>query len=99
MSESLPIYLALGAGVLAVVYGLILTSWILKKSDGNERMREIAAAIQQGAAAYLGRQTRAVAIVAVVVGILLLVVLPDKKTALGFAVGAVLSALAGYVGM
>ena len=98
MDANLPIYLALGAGVLAVAYGLLLTSWILKQSDGNERMRAIAAAIQEGAAAFLARQTKVVAIVAVLVAVLLVVVL-DKMTALGFVIGAVLSALAGFVGM
>lgn len=98
MNETTAIWLAQGAGVLAVLYGLILTAWIMKKNAGNERMQEIAAAIQQGAAAYLARQTKTVALVAVIVGALLWWKL-GGNTALGFIVGAVLSALAGYVGM
>jgi K(+)-stimulated pyrophosphate-energized sodium pump len=95
---------ALICGVLAVAYGAYLTRWVLQQSPGNERMREIQAAIQEGASAYLNRQYRTVGVVAVVVGALLLVagIWSDDlgwKVALGFIIGAVLSALAGYVGM
>jgi K(+)-stimulated pyrophosphate-energized sodium pump len=95
---------ALICGLLAVAYGAYLTRWVLQQSPGNERMREIQAAIQEGASAYLNRQYRTVAIVAVVVAALLLVagIWTDAlgwKVALGFIIGAVLSALAGYVGM
>lgn len=98
MSNNLIIWLALGAGVLSIIYGGILIAWIMRKSAGNEKMQEIALAIQQGAAAYLGKQTQAVAVVAVVIGTLLWWQL-GIMTAAGFIVGAVLSALAGYVGM
>jgi K(+)-stimulated pyrophosphate-energized sodium pump len=95
---------ALICGLLAVAYGAYLTRWVLAQSPGNERMREIQAAIQEGASAYLNRQYRTVGVVAVVVAALLLLAgtITDDlgwKVALGFLIGAVLSALAGYVGM
>ena len=88
-----------GAGV-AVAYGLYLTWWLLKQPAGNERMREISAAVQEGAAAYLKKQYTTIAIVAIVPFILLGVY--DKLgwgTAFGFLIGAVLSAAAGFIGM
>ena len=88
-----------GAGV-AVGYGLWLTAWLLKQPAGNERMREIARAVQEGAAAYLKRQYRTIAIVAIVPFILLGVY--NKLgwgTAFGFLIGATLSAAAGFIGM
>jgi K(+)-stimulated pyrophosphate-energized sodium pump len=95
---------ALICGVLAVAYGAYLTRWVLQQSPGNERMREIQAAIQEGASAYLNRQYRTIGVVAVIVAALLLIagIWTDElgwKVALGFIIGAVLSALAGYVGM
>src|SRR3954468_6859757 len=95
---------ALICGLLAVAYGAYLTRWVLAQSPGNERMREIQAAIQEGASAYLNRQYRTVGVVAVVVAAILLVAgfWSDDlgwKVALGFVIGAVLSAVAGYVGM
>jgi K(+)-stimulated pyrophosphate-energized sodium pump len=88
-----------GAGV-AVAYGLYLTWWLLKQPAGNERMQEIASAVQEGAAAYLRKQYTTIAIVAVVPFILLGVY--DKLgwgTAFGFLIGAILSAAAGFIGM
>ena len=98
------VLVALVCGLAAVAYGLYLTSWVLKQSPGNERMREIQAAIQEGANAYLNRQYRTVAVVAVVIAALLLLANTVTSTlgwkeALGFLVGAVLSAAAGYIGM
>lgn len=98
MSNNFIVWLALGAGVLSIIYGSVLIVWIMRKSAGNERMQEIARAIQQGAAAYLGKQNQAMAVVALVIGVLLWWQL-GIMTAFGFIVGAILSALAGYVGM
>jgi K(+)-stimulated pyrophosphate-energized sodium pump len=89
---------ALISSVVAIAYGAFLISSILKKPTGNARMEEIAAAIQAGAKAYLNRQYRTIAIIAVVLFIILAVFL-GKMIAIGFIVGAVLSALAGYIGM
>ena len=88
-----------GAGV-AVGYGLWLTAWLLRQPAGNERMREIARAVQEGAAAYLKRQYTTIAVVAIVP--FLLLGFYDKLgwgTAFGFLIGAVLSAAAGFIGM
>ena len=88
-----------GAGV-AVAYGVYLIWWLLKQPAGNERMREISAAVQEGAAAYLKKQYTTIAIVAIAPFILLGVY--DKLgwgTAFGFLIGAVLSAAAGFIGM
>ncbi|QJR12168.1 K(+)-insensitive pyrophosphate-energized proton pump [Usitatibacter rugosus] len=92
--------LALACGALALVYGAITAKWILSQPDGNDRMREIAAAIQTGAKAYLNRQYTTIGIV----GLVLLVVIAfvpglGMMTALGFAIGAIASGAAGYIGM
>jgi K(+)-stimulated pyrophosphate-energized sodium pump len=92
------IIFAIVCSVLAIVYGLLLARNILKKSSGNDKMREIALAIQQGAKAYLNRQYKTIAIIAIILFIILIPTL-GVKTAIGFLVGAVFSALAGYVGM
>lgn len=89
---------ALVTSVIAIAYGFFLIGSIVKKPAGNERMREIAAAIQAGAKAYLNRQYRTIMLIAAVLFILLWLTL-GLKIALGFIAGAVLSALAGYIGM
>jgi len=92
------LWLVIGAGVLAVIYGVAQTFSLLRASPGNERMQEIAAAIQEGASAYLSRQYRTIALVGVVVLIILWVLL-GVLPAIGFLIGAVLSGFAGYAGM
>jgi K(+)-stimulated pyrophosphate-energized sodium pump len=88
----------IAAGVLAVIYGVVQTSLLLRASPGNEKMQEIAAAIQEGASAYLRRQYTTIAIVGVVIlGVIFLLLGP--LPAVGFLIGAVLSGAAGYAGM
>ena len=89
---------AFACAVLALAYGAWQTKWILAQSDGNDRMREIAAAIQAGAQAYLNRQYTTIGIVGAVL-FLVIGFLLDWKSALGFAIGAIASGLAGYIGM
>jgi len=90
--------LAILAGILAVLYGAVQTASLMRASPGNARMQEIAAAIQEGAQAYLNRQYTAIAIVGAVIFVALFPLL-GAKAAFGFLIGAVLSGLAGFVGM
>ncbi|WOE75887.1 sodium-translocating pyrophosphatase [Alterisphingorhabdus coralli] len=92
------VLIAIICGVLAVVYGIVTSRQVLAASAGNDRMQEIAGAVQEGAQAYLGRQYRTIAIVGVVVAIIVGITL-GLVSAVGFLIGAVLSGVAGYIGM
>src|SRR5581483_11004642 len=95
-----PVLLALVCAGVAVGYGLWLTVWLLRQPEGNERMREISGAVREGAEAYLRRQYMTIAMVAVVPFILIGVYHKlGWGTAVGFLVGALLSAAAGFIGM
>jgi K(+)-stimulated pyrophosphate-energized sodium pump len=92
------VYIALGCGLLAVLYGLLTIMQVLKAPAGNERMQDIAASIQEGARAYLKRQYMTIAVVGVIVAILVGVFL-GVVPAVGFVLGAILSGVTGFVGM
>ena len=90
--------IAIVCSLAALLYGAFSIKWILSLSPGNERMREIATAIQEGASAYLNRQYTTISIVGVILLVAIFVAL-GMKTAVGFALGAFLSGIAGYIGM
>ena len=92
------VYIAIACGLIAVIYGFVTSQQVLRASAGDAKMQDIAAAIQEGAKAYLGRQYTTIAIVGVVVAIILAFTLGLIST-IGFLIGAVLSGVAGYVGM
>ncbi len=109
MLEQYGLWIAMACGLLAVGYGAISVQWILAQSAGNERMQTIAAAIQEGAGAYLRRQYQTIAVVGVILFLIIGFGLSTKgadgtvhsgwPTAIGFAIGAFLSGLAGFIGM
>ena len=96
--EQYAIVFALVCAAAAVTYGLITAKWILGLPQGNDRMKQIAAAIQEGAGAYMKRQYTIIAVVGVIMFIALFATL-GYKTAVGFAVGAIFSGLTGFIGM
>jgi K(+)-stimulated pyrophosphate-energized sodium pump len=96
--EQYAVYFALACAAAAVVYGLLSANWILSLPQGNDRMKQIAAAIQEGAGAYMKRQYTIIAIVGAVMFVALFATL-GVKTAVGFAIGALFSGLTGFIGM
>ena len=96
MSDSL--IFALACAFAAIIYSVVSIYWVLGKPTGSDRMREIAAAIQEGASAYLNRQYTTIGVVGVILFLVIYFVL-DPRTAIGFAIGAILSAATGYIGM
>jgi K(+)-stimulated pyrophosphate-energized sodium pump len=100
MTAQTAIVSGLVGGILAVLYGVALTFWVLAQPAGNERMREIAAAIQEGAIAFLQRQYRTIGIVAIILAVVILFAPTlGKEAAIGFLIGAILSGAAGFIGM
>ena len=98
LTDDLALWLSISAGALAVIYGAISAKWIVNQPAGNDRMQEIAQAIQEGANAYMNRQYYTIGIVGAVLFILLAYFI-DLPTGIGFAIGAIFSGLAGYIGM
>jgi len=92
------LWFVIACGAIALLYGIFAGRAVLSASAGNERMQEIAGAIQEGASAYLNRQYRAIGIVGVVVAVILFFTLGGHATT-GFVIGAILSGAAGYIGM
>jgi len=100
MTNEMALWLSIGAAALAILFGLLSTRWIIKQPTGSSRMQEIQAAIQEGANAYMNRQYMTIGAVGVALFLVLgLVPAIGWSTAIGFAIGAVLSGLAGYIGM
>ncbi|MCD4768029.1 MAG: sodium-translocating pyrophosphatase [Methanosarcinales archaeon] len=104
MDPSTLLYLAPLAGLLSLVFAGIFAKNVLKNDPGTPEMQEISSAIQEGAMAYLNRQYKTIAVVAVILAVIIFIALPNEnglntKTTIGFLVGAVSSALAGYIGM
>ena len=100
MFEQYGLHLAIACAAVAILYGIFVARWIVAQPAGNEKMQGIAAAIQEGAGAYLSRQYRTIAIVGVVLFLVIAFVpVLGWPTAIGFAIGAILSGAAGFIGM
>ncbi len=99
MLEQYGFELALACAAIAILYGIFATRWVLAQPAGNERMQKIAMAIQEGAGAYLRRQYMTIAMVGVVLFFVIGFALNNWETAVGFAIGAILSGAAGFIGM
>ena len=98
MLQQYGVWIVLACAVVAILYGAFSVRWIMAQSPGNQRMQEIAAAIQEGARAYLNRQYTTIGAVGVVLFLIVGLAL-DWATAIGFAIGALLSGATGYIGM
>jgi len=98
MTNEMALWLAIGSGILALLYGIFSARWILRQPAGNERMQEIARAIEEGANAYMNRQYFTIGMVGAALFVVLAFTL-GWPTAIGFAIGAIFSGLAGYIGM
>ncbi len=100
MFEQYALHLAIACAVIAILYGVFVARWIVAQPAGNERMQQIAAAIQEGAGAYLRRQYMTIALVGVILFLVIAFVpMLGWPTAIGFLIGAVMSGLAGFIGM
>jgi K(+)-stimulated pyrophosphate-energized sodium pump len=95
---STTLLIILSCAIAAILYGILSARWIMRQPAGNERMQEIAQAVQEGARAYLNRQYTTISVVGIVLFIVIWLAL-DAHTAIGFAIGAICSAAAGYIGM
>ncbi|MBV8365780.1 MAG: sodium-translocating pyrophosphatase [Candidatus Eremiobacteraeota bacterium] len=93
------IWFAIACGILALAYGAYLIGWVLRKPAGTERMQQIAAAIQEGALAYMRRQYTTIAIVALALAIVLAIAFRTWEPSVGFLIGAILSGATGFIGM
>ncbi|MEK7433179.1 MAG: sodium-translocating pyrophosphatase [Cyanobacteriota bacterium] len=100
MDSNVLLFVPVLCAIIAILYGGFLASWVMKQDQGNQTMKEISGFIQEGAMAYLNRQYKTIAIIGVVITILMLMI-PQLGwlTAVGFVIGAVFSALTGYIGM
>ena len=96
---SLEYYIVLACALVSLIYGALTSKQILAASDGTEKMKEIAKAIQEGAQAYLNRQYSTITIVGIIIAVVLYYGIENNFVAIGFVVGAFLSGLAGYIGM
>ena len=97
--SDISLWLPIVAGVIALAYGVFTTQRLMALPTGSARMQEIAKAIQEGANAYLNRQYRTIAMIGVVVAVLVAVAFMNWQAPVGFILGAVLSGVAGFIGM